>query len=94
MHDVAYLESNGIPTVACVSAEFKPQLAYQAMMLGLKHVRVQWVRHPIQCNTKEEISQKAVDTLAGSVQCLTSSDASVLHTVTAAPPPVAEECGS
>ena len=44
MHDVAYLESNGIPTVAIVSDEFKPQLAYQASMLGLEQVRVQWVQ--------------------------------------------------
>lgn len=89
MHDVAYLESNGIPTVACVSDEFKPQLAYQASMLGLEQVRVQWVHHPIQCNTKDEISQKAIDTLAGAVQSLTSSDANLLHTVTGAVPPLA-----
>lgn len=84
MHDVAYLESNGIPTVALVSDQFKPQLAYQASMLGLEQVRVQWVQHPIQCNTKEEIWQKAVESFAGAVQSLTSLDASVLHTVSGA----------
>lgn len=84
MHDVAHFEKNGIPTVACVSDGFKPQLAYQASMLGLEQVRVQWVQHPIQCNTKEEIGQKAVDIFAGAVQSLTSLDASVLHTVSGA----------
>lgn len=90
MHDVAYLESNGIPAVALVSDGFKPQLAYQAAMLGFEHVRVEWVRHPIQCNTEEQIAQKAAAAFPGVARCLSSSDEGVLQPVAGSvAPPVA-----
>jgi len=82
MHDAAYLESHGIPTVAVISSAFKPQAAYQADMLGLKQVRAEFVQHPISDASKEQMIQKATDTFAGVVKALTSNDASALQKVT------------
>ena len=36
MHDVAWFEGAGLPSVALVSGEFKAQARYQAQGLGLK----------------------------------------------------------
>mmetsp|Transcript_55366 Transcript_55366/g.157329 ORF Transcript_55366/g.157329 Transcript_55366/m.157329 type:complete len:93 (+) Transcript_55366:154-432(+) len=89
MHDAAYLESRGVPTVAVISSAFKPQAAYQARMLGLEQVRVEFVQHPISDATKEQMQQKAASAFGGVLRALTSSDTSALQQVTEEAPEVA-----
>mmetsp|Transcript_54416 Transcript_54416/g.174481 ORF Transcript_54416/g.174481 Transcript_54416/m.174481 type:complete len:93 (-) Transcript_54416:575-853(-) len=86
MHDAAYLESHGIPTVAIISSAFRPQAAYQAQMLGLDQVRVEFVQHPISDVSAEQMKQKASDAFSGVLRSLTTSDVSALqHVADAAP---------
>mmetsp|Transcript_16506 Transcript_16506/g.34892 ORF Transcript_16506/g.34892 Transcript_16506/m.34892 type:complete len:93 (+) Transcript_16506:184-462(+) len=81
MHDAAHFESVGIPSVAVISSEFKPQAAYQARMLGLEEVRAEFVQHPISDATLEMMEQKAVGAFPGVVQALTTGSGSALSKV-------------
>ena len=48
MHDVAWAEKNGIPSVAILSDAFVPQSNYNAACLGQKDLARLVVQHPIQ----------------------------------------------
>ena len=54
MHDIADLESRGIPAVFVASAEFVVAAESQARMLGFPAARV-FVPHPIQDRTDDEM---------------------------------------
>ena len=54
MHDIADLESRGIPGVAVASTEFLQAAALQSKVLGFDPAMV-FVRHPIQDRTDDEM---------------------------------------
>ena len=54
MHDIADLESRGIPGVFIASAEFMDAAETQAQALGFDAARV-FVAHPIQDRTDDEL---------------------------------------
>ena len=54
MHDIADLESRGLPGVFVASAEFVEAAEAQATMLGIATPRV-FVPHPIQDRTDDEM---------------------------------------
>lgn len=58
MHDIADLESRGVPSVFVASAEFVQAAESQARMLGLPVARV-FVPHPIQDRTDDEMREYA-----------------------------------
>ncbi len=63
MHDIADLESRGVPGVFIASTEFVAASEAQAQALGLDAARV-FVPHPIQDRTDEEmraLAEAAVD---------------------------------
>lgn len=65
MHDIADLESRGIPGVFVASAEFVEAARHQCAALGVDPARV-IVRHPIQDRTDVEmveIADAALDEL-------------------------------
>ena len=69
MHDIADLESRGLPGVFVASAEFIPAAEAQAAALGFDAAAV-YVAHPIQDRTDEEmqiLADKAIDELMASL---------------------------
>ncbi len=63
MHDIADLESRGVPGVFVASSEFIDAAETQANALGHDTARV-FVQHPIQDRTDEEVealADKAID---------------------------------
>ena len=62
MHDIADLESRGIPGVAIASAEFMQAAALQSKILGFDPAMV-FVGHPIQDRTDAELYALADDAL-------------------------------
>jgi len=71
MHDVAWFEGAGLPSVALVSGEFKAQARYQAAGLGLKDAVQLFVRHPISDQTVAALRAKADAVFADVVRGLT-----------------------
>ena len=65
MHDIADLETRGIPGVFVASTEFEPAADAQQRALGFPAARV-FVAHPIQDRTDDEmraLADKAFDEL-------------------------------
>ncbi len=65
MHDIADLESRGVPSVFVASTEFEPAADAQQRALGFPSARV-FVAHPIQDRTDDEmraLADKALDEL-------------------------------
>ena len=58
MHDIADIESRGVPGVFVASAEFVQAAESQARMLGFPAARV-FVPHPIQDRTDDEMREYA-----------------------------------
>mmetsp|Transcript_81044 Transcript_81044/g.251503 ORF Transcript_81044/g.251503 Transcript_81044/m.251503 type:complete len:93 (+) Transcript_81044:1164-1442(+) len=81
MHDAAHFEAQGIPAVAVVSSEFKPQAAYQARQLGLDELRAEFVAHPISDASPEEMERKAQGALENVMRALVSTEVSALQKV-------------
>lgn len=72
MHDVAWAEKSGIPSVAILSDAFVPQSAYQSESLGQKDLARLVVQHPIQDCSQEEIFQRADRVYGSLVRALTT----------------------
>lgn len=62
MHDIADLESRGIPGVFIASSEFSDAARTQAKALGCEPIAV-YVPHPIQDRTDDEIRDLADNAL-------------------------------
>ena len=60
MHDIADLETRGVPGVFVASSEFVQAAAAQATALGFPAARV-FVPHPIQDRTDDEMAAYADD---------------------------------
>ena len=58
MHDLADLDSRGIPGVNVVTTEFRGAADAQAQALGIEPAIV-WVPHPIQNRTAAELAELA-----------------------------------
>lgn len=62
MHDIADMESRGIPGVGIASTEFTQAAAAQSAALGFDPAMV-FVRHPIQDRTDDEMRALADEAL-------------------------------
>jgi hypothetical protein len=71
MHDIADLESRGIPGVGIASTEFVEAAALQSKSLGFDPAMV-FVRHPIQDRSDEEMRALADEAVDAIVAALTS----------------------
>ena len=69
MHDIADLESRGLPGVGVASSEFVVAAAMQAKSLGIDPAMV-FVAHPIQDRSDDELRALADAALPGIVQRL------------------------
>ena len=82
MHDTVYFESNGVPSVACVSSEFQTQARYQAKLLDAEFVPQVFVRHPISDQTREAMHAKAEEVFEQVLRALTTDPGVVAETAT------------
>jgi hypothetical protein len=69
MHDIADLESRGLPGVGVASTEFVQAAAMQAKSLGIDPAMV-FVAHPIQDRTDDEMRALADAALPGLLERL------------------------
>lgn len=74
MHDIADLESRGLPGVGVASSEFVQAAAAQAQSLGVDPAMV-FVAHPIQDRSDDELRALADAALPGIVQRLVAAQA-------------------
>ena len=74
MHDIADLESRGLPGVGVASSEFVQAAAAQAKSLGFDAAMV-FVAHPIQDRSDDELRALADAALPGIVQRLVAVQA-------------------
>ncbi len=74
MHDIADLESRGLPGVGVASSEFVQAAAMQAKSLGIDPAMV-FVAHPIQDRSDDELRALADAALPGIVQRLVAGQA-------------------
>jgi len=74
MHDIADLESRGLPGVGVASSEFVQAAAMQAKSLGVDPAMV-FVAHPIQDRSDDELRALADAALPGIVQRLVAAQA-------------------
>jgi hypothetical protein len=74
MHDIADLESRGIPGVGVASTEFIEAAALQARSLGFDPAMV-FVQHPIQDRSDDEMRALADDAVEAILRALTSGPA-------------------
>jgi len=72
MHDIADLESRGLPGVGVASSEFVDAAAVQARALGFEPAMV-FVAHPIQDRSDEELRALADAALPAILQRLLAS---------------------
>lgn len=72
MHDIADLESRGLPGVGIASSEFVEAAAAQAKSLGIDPAMV-FVAHPIQDRSDDELRALADAALPGIVQRLVAA---------------------
>jgi len=71
---VASFEKAGIPAVALLSSEFKPQSQFQAAELGLSNAARVFVPHPISDQSVASIHEKADAVFTAVVERLVSTD--------------------
>ena len=76
MHDIADLESRGIPGVGIASSEFQQAAAMQAKTLGFDAAMV-FVAHPIQDRSDDELRALADTALPAILQRLVATGAGV-----------------
>lgn len=72
MHDIADLESRGLPGVGVASSEFVQAAAAQAQSLGFDAAMV-FVAHPIQDRSDEEMRSLADAALPGIIARLVAT---------------------
>jgi hypothetical protein len=70
VHDIADLESRGVPGVFVASREFMPAAAAQSDGLGFPAAAV-FVDHPVQDRTDEEVRAQADAALPALLEALT-----------------------
>ena len=70
MHDLADLESRGVPAVMVASSEFQGAAGVQARALGFEPAGV-YVQHPIQDRTDDEMRDLADAAIEEIVAALT-----------------------
>ena len=68
MHDIIWFETQGIPSVAIASEEFKNAATIQAVALGMSDAKRVFVQHPIQDASDKEIYEKA-DSVVEKIKC-------------------------
>ncbi len=73
MHDIADLESRGLPGVGVASSQFEQAAAVQAKALGIEPAMV-FVAHPIQDRSDEELCALADAALPAILQRLLAGD--------------------
>lgn len=73
MHDACYFEAKGLPCVAVLSNQFKPQARYQAQQLGAANTDRVFVQHPISDQTPQQLQDKAMSVLETVSRSLTSA---------------------
>ena len=76
MHDIADLESRGIPGVGIASNEFQQAAAMQAKTLGFDAAMV-FVAHPIQDRSDDELRALADTALPAILERLVATGAGV-----------------
>ena len=74
MHDIADLESRGLPGVGIASSEFQQAAAVQAKTLGIDPAMV-FVAHPIQDRSDDELRALADAALPAILQRLVAAGA-------------------
>ena len=74
MHDIADLESRGLPGVGIASSEFQQAAALQAKTLGFDAAMV-FVAHPIQDRSDDELRALADAAMPGILQRLLAAGA-------------------
>ena len=74
MHDIADLESRGLPGVGIASSEFQQAAAMQAKTLGFDPAMV-FVAHPIQDRSDDELRALADAAMPGILQRLLAAGA-------------------
>ena len=74
MHDIADLESRGLPGVGIASTEFIQAAAAQSQVLGIDPAMV-FVAHPIQDRSDDELRALADAAVPGSVARLVATHA-------------------
>jgi hypothetical protein len=70
VHDIADLESRGLPAVFVASSEFVPAAETQAKALGFSAAARVFVAHPIQDRTDDEmraLADAAVDEIVAAI---------------------------
>jgi hypothetical protein len=70
VHDTAWFEINGKPSVFVASSEFVDAAEAQAHALGLPEVQRVFVPHPIQDRTDEEMRERADAVLDALIEAL------------------------
>ncbi len=75
MHDSIRLETDGVPTVAVATTEFRTAARVQAAALGRPDYEPVFVAHPIQDQTATEIRERADASVDEIVTRLTGSPA-------------------
>eukprot|EP00051_Salpingoeca_urceolata_P032120 m.14357 g.14357 ORF g.14357 m.14357 type:complete len:95 (+) comp4786_c0_seq1:1606-1890(+) len=94
MHDVAFFESKGLPSVAVLSDAFQPQAAYQAQKLGLQATVRLFVKHPISDQTPAQMHAKADVVYGDVVDALTTQPVEIDDSAVAAAPAAEPECAT
>lgn len=92
MHDVAWFESQGLPSTAILSTAFQKQAHYQADGLGLNEVKglLTYVLHPISDQTVPQMADKADGCMESAVAALLTGDSGSTPTQDGGAP--AEDC--
>jgi hypothetical protein len=70
VHDTAWFEINGKPSVFVASSEFVDAAEAQAHALGLPEVQRVFVPHPIQDRTDDEMRERADAVLDALIEAL------------------------
>tara|TARA_B100000676_G_scaffold313256_1_gene392760 strand:+ start:6173 stop:6394 length:222 start_codon:yes stop_codon:yes gene_type:complete len=73
LHDLATLDTRGIPGCGVASEEFKPAAAAQSRSLGMSPGIV-WVKHPIQNRTQPELAAMAEAAFAPIREMISEAD--------------------
>ena len=74
MHDIADLESRGLPGVFVASSEFVSAAESQSLALGFPSMQRVFVAHPIQDRTDDEMVALADEVFERLLSCIVVGD--------------------
>ena len=74
MHDIADLESRGLPGVFVASSEFVSAAESQSLALGFPSMQRVFVAHPIQDRTDDEMVALADEVFDRLLGCIVTAD--------------------